>query len=108
MVYDDGAAVYLNGTEVLRENLDEAANYLSLATDTIRNANAQSFNISSEALKDGDNTIAVEIHQRSPSSRDISFDAELLGLGAVPLMNPESIRLILKRSILMVKSLALN
>ena len=88
LVYDDGAAVYLNGTEVLRENLDEAANYLSLATDTIRNANAQSFNISSEALKDGDNTIAVEIHQRSPSSRDISFDAELLGLGAVPLMNP--------------------
>ena len=52
--------MYLNGTEVLRENLDEAANYLSLATDTIRNANAQSFNISSEALKDGDNTIAVE------------------------------------------------
>ena len=88
LVYDDGVAVYLNGTEVVRENLENDAGYLSLATDTIRNANVQNFDINSGNLINGVNTLAVEIHQRSPSSRDISFDAALQGLGAVPLMSP--------------------
>ena len=88
LVYDDGVAVYLNGTEVVRENLENDAGYLSLATDTIRNANVQNFDLNSENLINGVNTLAVEIHQRSPSSRDISFDAALQGLGAVPLMSP--------------------
>ena len=88
LLYDDGAAVYLNGVELVRENLELDSNYLSLATDTVRNATFQNFNISSEVLKNGNNVVAVEIHQRSPSSRDISFDLELLGLGPVPLMSP--------------------
>ena len=88
LLYDDGAAVYLNGEELVRENLELDANYLSLATDTVRNATFQSFNISSESLQNENNIIAVEVHQRSPSSRDISFDLELLGLGPVPLMSP--------------------
>ena len=88
LVYDDGVAVYLNGTEVVRENLENDAGYLSLATDTIRNASVQNFDLNSGNLINGVNTLAVEIHQRSPSSRDISFDAVLQGLGAVPLMSP--------------------
>ena len=88
LVYDDGAAVYLNGIEITRQNLEPDALYTSLATDTVPNAGFESYNVPVGALKSGSNTIAVEIHQRSPSSRDISFNAELLGLGAVPLMVP--------------------
>ena len=88
LVYDDGAAVYLNGVEIVRQNLEPDANYASLATDTVRNAGFENYNVPIGALKNGSNVLAVEIHQRSPSSRDISFNAELLGLGAVPLMVP--------------------
>ena len=88
LVYDDGAAVYLNGVEIVRQNLEPGALYTALATDTVPNAGFESYNVPAGALKSGSNTIAVEIHQRSPSSRDISFNAELLGLGAVPLMVP--------------------
>ena len=88
LVYDDGAAVYLNGIEIVRQNLEPDANYTSLATDTVRNAGFENYNVPIGALKNGSNVLAVEIHQRSPSSRDISFNAELLGLGAVPLMVP--------------------
>jgi len=88
IIYDDGAAVYLNGIEIVRQNLEPDALYTSLATDTVPNAGFESYNVPIDALRSGSNTIAVEIHQRSPSSRDISFNAELLGLGAVPLMVP--------------------
>ncbi|HAA86602.1 MAG TPA: hypothetical protein DCE22_00005, partial [Verrucomicrobiales bacterium] len=88
LVYDDGAAVYLNGIEIVRQNLEPNASYISLATDTVPNAGFENFNVPAGALKNGSNVLTVEIHQRSPSSRDISFNAELLGLGAVPLMVP--------------------
>ena len=67
LVYDDGAAVYLNGVEIGRQNLEAEANYTSLATDTVRNAVFESYNVPAGALKSGSNTIAVEIHQRSPN-----------------------------------------
>jgi hypothetical protein len=88
MRYDDGAAVYLNGVEVVRSRLVPDASFDSLAT-----ANApddgrdfQSFAIDASLLIEGRNVLAVEIHQNHTSSSDISFDAELVsgGMNAPP------------------------
>ena len=79
---DDGAVVYLNGTEVYRSNMPTGAvDYLTTATTAIGNADELVFNpatIDPALLVDGDNTIAVEIHQSSATSSDVSFDFELV------------------------------
>ncbi len=78
---DDGAVVYINGTEVQRTNMPSGAiNYLTHASSTISGSDEDVFNeylISSDQLVAGTNIIAVEIHQRSSSSSDISFNLEL-------------------------------
>jgi hypothetical protein len=82
LVFDDGAAVYLNGIEILRMNLAAGASYDSLATGT-QYAFENSwftFSVDPNRLVDGTNTLAVEVHQVSPSSSDVSFDMQLFGV----------------------------
>jgi hypothetical protein len=84
VVYDDGVAVYLNGTEVVRRNL--ATNAISstaaLPLDpALPSHNSfenlwQTFEITNVA-RAGMNTIAVEVHRRSRSEGDLSFDLHL-------------------------------
>lgn len=80
---DDGAIVYVNGTEVVRSNMPAGAvNYLTFAPGTIAGSSEDVFNpyaVDPNVLVAGTNVIAVEIHQRSLGSSDISFDLELLG-----------------------------
>jgi hypothetical protein len=78
---DDGAVVYLNGVEIARSNLPQGTiNY-----DTFANPYASDdgntwheFSFDPDLLVEGTNTLAVEIHQVSATSSDISFDAEVL------------------------------
>ncbi|MEO7393966.1 MAG: metallophosphoesterase family protein, partial [Chitinophagaceae bacterium] len=78
---DDGIIVYINGTEVYRNNIAAGAvSYTplaSLASDD--GATPQTFSISAGAFIAGNNVIAVEIHQAAANSSDISFDMQLLG-----------------------------
>ena len=78
---DDGAIVYINGTEVQRTNMPSGTiNYLTTASSTVGGSAESEFNeytITSDQLVAGTNLIAVEIHQRSASSSDISFDLKL-------------------------------
>lgn len=80
---DDGAVVYLNGKEVYRTNMPSGIiKYNTLAVKALNGIDEVSFEktiIDTNFLKNGDNVIAVEIHQVSPSSSDISFDFQLLG-----------------------------
>lgn len=77
---DDGVAIYVNGTEVYRNNLASAATYTTLATlASDDGATPQAFSISPAAFVSGNNVIAVEIHQNAANSTDISFDLELFG-----------------------------
>ncbi|MAV70765.1 MAG: hypothetical protein CMG04_08600 [Candidatus Marinimicrobia bacterium] len=80
---DDGAIVYLNGIEVLRENMPLGLiDYNTTAIDAIGSNEEDAFintSFSSSLLDSGENIIAVEIHQVSESSSDISFDLELRG-----------------------------
>jgi len=82
LLYDDGAVVYLNGAEIMRVNLpDTPINYTTQALTYIGGADEDAFtefNLSSQDLINGTNTLAVEIHQYNGNSSDISFDLELL------------------------------
>jgi hypothetical protein len=87
LLYDDGGIVYINGTRVAATTgmpVDPAYNYYLGGTappdNSILNAT-----IPASALVNGVNTIAVEIHQQSNSSSDISFDLQLVATFAPPL-----------------------
>ena len=79
---DDGGVVYLNGGEVLRSNMPAGPiGYLTPAASTTGGAAENVFDeiaLAPTLLVPGDNVLAVEIHQITPTSSDISFDLELL------------------------------
>ncbi len=76
---DDGALVYLNGTEVARSSMPPGAvdfqTYANSASDDGDTFHA--FSIPAERFLTGANTLAVEVHQSAPNSSDLSFDLEL-------------------------------
>jgi hypothetical protein len=87
LLRDDGAAVYLNGTEVRRDNLIANAGYNDFATVTVNGADeAQFFSspVDPALLRTGDNVLAVEVHQRANNSTDLSFDLRLAGTTFAP------------------------
>ena len=81
LLYDDGAAVYVNGVEVVRtSNLPANAAYDTYATDGTPDENAfYRFELSTASFVPGENVIAVEIHNESATSSDLSFDLRLRG-----------------------------
>ncbi|MBI9019078.1 MAG: lamin tail domain-containing protein [Phycisphaerae bacterium] len=78
---DDGAIVYINGQEIGRHNMPvDDLTYQSWALGNI--ADEDEFypiggQILPDVLVEGDNVIAVAIHQFKDSSSDVSFDLEL-------------------------------
>ena len=82
LLRDDGAVVYLNGTEVFRSNMSNGVvNYLTLASNSISGAEETIYYespVSPALLVNGTNVLAVEIHQVNATSTDISFDLELV------------------------------
>ncbi|MBU0678505.1 MAG: metallophosphoesterase family protein [Verrucomicrobia bacterium] len=85
LVRDDAALVYINGNEVLRDNLPAGPiTYQTLATSVVFAA-AESQAVSrivsvDNLLTQGWNTVAAEVHQALPTSSDISFNLEIVGL----------------------------
>lgn len=79
LLYDDGAIVYLNGHEVLRVNMPYGpVGYSTLAASGKEDDNYfKTFSIPSKFVTQGENVIAVEIHQNTSNSNDISFDLSL-------------------------------
>ena len=87
---DDGVAVYLNGTEILRDNLPGGAlTGSTLASATVAGA-AENIWVTSNlppsalTLLQANNIIAAEVHQSAANTPDMSFDLELLGVGNLP------------------------
>jgi chitodextrinase len=81
LIRDDGAVVYLNGTEVVRTNMPAGAitstTRASLGIAGLDEFAVNTFAIPTGHLVAGTNVIAVEIHQQSPQSSDISMDLRL-------------------------------
>ncbi len=88
LLRDDGAIVYLNGVEVERSNMPSTGvGYLSFAPGTVAGTDETTFfqsYIYPTGIVAGGNVLALEIHQRSLTSSDISFDLELTGLTTLP------------------------
>jgi hypothetical protein len=78
-VADDGFVLYVNGTEVYRDLMPEGTpSYSTYAsTHAVDNPNTGSFTINPAMFVNGINTIAVEVHNNSPVSSDIYWDAEI-------------------------------
>ena len=80
---DDGAVVYLNGTEIFRTAMPTGAVlYSTLANVTAGGTDETNFFASAVApslLQEGTNVIAVELHQVTLNSSDLGFDLELSG-----------------------------
>lgn len=79
--YDDGAAVYLNGVEVVRtDTLPAGAAFDTFATDrTPSESTYFDYQVPTSRLVDGRNVIAVEVHNENPGSSDVRFDLRLRG-----------------------------
>jgi uncharacterized repeat protein (TIGR01451 family) len=80
---DDGAVVYVNGTEVGRSNMPGGGiNHSTLASGNVGGAEETADNllyINPSFFVNGNNTIAVEVHQELPTSSDLGFDLQLEG-----------------------------
>jgi VCBS repeat-containing protein len=78
---DDGAVVYLNGVEVVRENMPIGTIEFDTLAPDFASDDGENFitfsDINRGPLVRGLNVIAVEIHQQTATSSDISFDLEL-------------------------------
>ncbi len=81
LLRDDGGVAYLNGTEVFRSNMPSGTiDYLTVAA-AAGGSESTFFETSVDPalLVSGDNVMAVEVHQRSGGSSDLSFNLDLVG-----------------------------
>lgn len=77
--FNDGIAAYLNGTEVLRQNLPtnaDAGTFAAASREPLR-WQWTSFSISASLLRPGDNVLAVEVHSAAGTA-SMNFDAQLV------------------------------
>jgi hypothetical protein len=80
---DDGAAVYLNGDEVLRDNLADGAtcgDYSLISVHGDAEGDYLVVPVPPTVLHPGENIIAVEVHQCNGQSSDLVFDLALEGV----------------------------
>lgn len=80
---DDGAIVYLNGTEIGRYNMPlgpiTSSTLALVSTNGANESDPISYAIPVGGLVDGDNVVAVEMHQAGPASNDLALDLKLAG-----------------------------
>jgi hypothetical protein len=78
---DDGAVVYINGTEVTRTNMPAGTiTWQSFASTNVGSPADRQWNdvaVPTSVLVNGVNTIAVEVHQNYRSSGDLAIDVAL-------------------------------
>jgi hypothetical protein len=72
---DDGAAIYVNGAESMRYNLTNTADYTNFATANLTEGILTVSNLT--GFVQGNNVIAVEVHQDALASSDIDWGMQL-------------------------------
>ncbi len=77
LTYDDGAVVYLNGIEIWRVNMPGGVIGYGTFSSADSGDNAFATTTMTNPLVLGTNVIAVEIHQRTATSSDISFNLDI-------------------------------
>lgn len=79
--YDDGYILYINGTEVSRENISSDSVVYSTLADDYTNDEVKEISIASKYFVAGKNVVAVEVHQNTPTSSDFTFAMSLNAVG---------------------------
>jgi hypothetical protein len=83
LLRDDGAVVYLNDIEIFRSNMPNGTITSSTPASSVIGGTDESAWFSTIVdpanLRTGVNVLAVEIHQSSATSTDISFNLQLIG-----------------------------
>ena len=74
---DDGAVVYLNGSEVFRSRIAQGQNSQTLADNQANEGVFETITFPSGALRQGDNVLAAEVHQVNTTSSDVVFGLKL-------------------------------
>jgi len=81
LIRDDGAIVYLNVAEVVRDNMPAGTvDYLTHASTDVGDADEATphvYTLSGAELITGTTTLAVEVHQHTWTSSDLYFDLSL-------------------------------
>ncbi len=78
VIVDDGAIVYVNGSEVARVRLPPGDIPFNEPAETVVVAGIEGpYDVPRHLLRAGDNVIAVEVHQNSPGSADMAFGLSL-------------------------------
>jgi len=83
IVHDDGMVLYINGVEVVRSPLMPQTGDITYLTGTstyIPTADENNFwtyPIDTSLFVEGENTIAISVHNQNTSSSDISFDCRV-------------------------------
>lgn len=88
---DDGIVVYINGSEVWRDNMPTGTiGYTTLSSTNCSDDGAgietTTLSLSASHIVSGTNSIAVEIHQTGATSSDISFDLQVIGQPVAPVV----------------------
>lgn len=95
LLRDDGAVVYLNGTEIYRVGMPTGTvtsrTYANVAVNGAQEGVFLQVPINPALLVTGTNTIAVEIHQNSRGDSDISFDLAIDGTRAAAPSSPTNL-----------------
>ena len=82
---DDGAVVYVNGDEVFRTNMPTGTiTYNTFALTAVETGEYFEHEFASSSLVAGSNVVAVEVHQSSTTSSDVSFDLDLETTATAP------------------------
>lgn len=76
-IVDDGFAIYVNGKEAGRYNLNEGAKFDDYTPSYAGDYFSGKLEIDPTLFHEGSNTIAVEVHNSSATSSDIVWDAEM-------------------------------
>jgi hypothetical protein len=83
---DDGAVVFINGREVFRYNMPSGrVTYgtravRAIGPDPVAERTYHQFAVQPDTLVEGENVVAVSVHQANGTSSDLAMDLELTGL----------------------------
>lgn len=78
---DDGAVLFLNGMEAGRFRVPTNQNFRTITTTLATEGQADVFTLATALLRPGDNTLAAEVHQVSPTQQtDVAFAMSVTAL----------------------------
>lgn len=89
VMMDDGAVIYLNGQEAKRVRMNSGTvSFGTTANATVDDATEETILLPASMLVEGDNVIAVEVHQVNTGSSDVAWAMKLDALIPVPTTVP--------------------